>query len=72
MLWQEKKQSTGYTYFNEDYYGTLKIESPERLEAGTLDTFVLQLMNKPSHTGEVQNITYTLTRTSPWEEDDEQ
>ena len=71
MIFKERKISTGYEYHNEDYYGTLNIESPHRLDGKILDTIVLQLMNRPSHSGDIGDITYTLTRKALWEEDEQ-
>lgn len=70
MLFTEKKLSTGFEYHNEDYYGTLDIESPHRLDGNLLDKIVLQLMNRLSHSGDIGDITYTLTRKPMWDDEE--
>lgn len=70
MLFTEKKVGDIYKYKNEDFYGSLDIESTVPLEADSLDTIVLKLMHYGSHEGTIgENITYTLTRATPWLED---
>lgn len=80
MKFLERKKEKGFTYDVEDVFGTVHIESTEKLNGDTLDNIVMALMRQniraETVTGEVENgdaiIKYTFKKASIWSDDDEE
>jgi hypothetical protein len=69
MIYQETKTQSTYQYHCKDIFGTLDIESPIQLDASLLDAITMKLMHMSSHSGKIKEITYTITKTSQWEDE---
>jgi hypothetical protein len=81
MIFQERKKGTGFEYKVEDLFGTIAIESPNKLNGQLLDEIVVILLRTTS-TGnasgvvkvtENETIKYEFVRASQWDdgEDDD-
>ena len=79
MIFKEIKTEQGYTYDTEDIFGTVHIESVEKLNGELLDDMVLLLLKQnisaETVTGEVKYekgiVKYTFKKTPTWSEDEE-
>lgn len=80
MIFIERKKEEGYTYDLEDVFGTLHIESAQKLDAEILDGMVVLLLKQALTAriveGEVKHekgtVKYTFVKRPHWEHDDEE
>ena len=79
MLFQERKTNTGYEYKVEDVFGSITIESEQKMSGDLLDEVVVILLRKniaaQTVTGEVSlmrgKVNYTFVKAPMWEDDEE-
>lgn len=79
MIFAERKVERGYTYDVEDVFGTIHIESPDKLEPDLLDDMVVLLLKQNLSAevveGEVQHkggtVRYRFQKAKQWDEDDD-
>lgn len=79
MLFQERKTNTGYEYKVEDVFGSITIESEQKMSGDLLDEIVVILLRKnisaQTVTGEFKltrgKVNYTFVKAPMWEEDEE-
>lgn len=61
MLFIEKKNESGFTYDVEDIFGTINIESEDKLTPELLDDMVVLLLRQNSNAGEIKGEVKTET-----------
>lgn len=79
MLFQERKTSLGFEYKVEDVFGSITIDSEQKMSGDLLDEIVVILLRKnisaQTVTGEFKltrgKVNYTFVKRPMWEEDEE-
>lgn len=71
MIFKEKKTESGiFSYEVEDLFGTISINSPDRLKAAELDMIVLGVMQSQADEGTIEGtqVSFKFRKRPQWED----